>query len=144
MNSVKNGDTVKVHYTGSLDDGTVFDSSEGREPIEFTVGSGQIIKGFNDAVIGMKKGEEKKIQIKAADAYGEKNPQLLRKIPRTALPQDREPQVGMVLGLVRADGVQGEARIIEVTAEEISIDMNHPFAGKDLTFAIKLVEVKEN
>lgn len=141
---VKNGDTVKVQYTGSLDDGTVFDSSEGRDPLEFTVGSGQIIKGFNDGVIGMKKGEEKKIHIKSAEAYGERNPQLLRRIPRSALPQDREPQVGMVLGLVRQDGMQGEARITEVTAEDIAIDLNHPLAGKDLTFAIKLLEIKSN
>lgn len=140
---VKNGDSIKVHYTGSLDDGTVFDSSQGRDPLEFTVGSGQIIKGFNDAVLGMKVGEEKKIEISAAQAYGEKNPQLLRKVPKTALPKDRVPQVGMVLGLVRADGMQTEARIIEVTEEDVTIDLNHPLAGKTLHFTITLVEIKQ-
>lgn len=142
MNTVKNGDSVKVHYTGMLDDGTVFDSSEGREPLTFTVGSGQTIKGFNDAVIGMKEGEEKKIHIPAADAYGEKNPQLLRKIAKNLLPADREPQIGMVLGLVRADGMQTEARIVEVHAEDITIDLNHPLAGKDLTFTVKIVAIE--
>ncbi len=143
MNTVKNGDSVKVHYTGSLDDGTVFDSSEGREPLAFTVGSGQIIKGFNDGVIGMKEGEEKSIHIPAAEAYGEKNPQLMRKVAKNLLPADREPQVGMVLGLVRADGMQTEARIVEVHAEEILIDLNHPLAGKDLTFMVKIVSIEE-
>ena len=141
MTAIKNGDTVKVHYTGSLDNGTVFDSSESREPIEFTVGSAQLIKGFDQGVLGMKKGEEKTIHIKAADAYGEHNSQLIRRVPKTALPQDREPQVGMVIGLVRSDGVQAEARIIEVTKEDIAIDMNHPLAGKDLNFKIKIIEV---
>ncbi len=141
MTAIKNGDKVKVHYTGSLDNGTVFDSSEAREPMEFTVGSGQLIKGFDQGVLGMKKGEEKTVHIAAADAYGEHNDKLIRRIPRTALPQDREPQVGMVIGLVRSDGMQGEARITELTKEDIAIDMNHPLAGKDLNFKIKIVEV---
>jgi len=143
MNTVKNGDSVKVHYTGSLDDGTVFDSSEGREPLQFTVGSGQVIKGFSDGVIGMKQGEEKKIHIPALEAYGEKNSQLLRKIAKNLLPQDREPQVGMVLGLVRADGAQTEARIVEISAEDITIDLNHPLAGKALNFMVKVVEIEK-
>ncbi len=142
MNTIKNGDKVKLNYTGNFDDGTVFDSSEGREPLEFIVGSGQIIKGFNDAVIGMKKGEEKKFHIKSVDAYGEKNTQLLRKVAKNLLPADREPQVGMVLGLVRADGMQTEARIVEITDEDITIDLNHPLAGKDLTFIVKIIEIE--
>jgi FKBP-type peptidyl-prolyl cis-trans isomerase 2 len=139
--TIKNGDKVKVHYTGSLDNGTVFDSSEAREPIEFTVGSGQLIKGFDQGVIGMKKGEEKVIHIKAADAYGEHSDKLIRKVERNLLPKDREPQVGMVMGLVRSDGMQAEARIIEVNPENILIDMNHPLAGKNLNFKIRIVEI---
>jgi len=140
--SVQKGDTVRVEYKGTLDDGTVFDSSEGRDPIEFKVGSGQIIRGFDEAVIGMKKGEEKKIHLEPKEAYGENNTQLLKKIARKVLPQDREPAVGMVIGMQRADGRQFEARIKEVSDTEVTIDLNHPLAGKALNFAIKIVEIK--
>ena len=141
METVKEGDKVKIHYTGSLDDGTVFDSSDGREPLEFTVGSGQLIKGFDKGVLGMKVGQEKEIHIPAAEAYGQANPQLIRKLPRKTLPKDREPQVGMFIGLVRSDGMQMEAKIIAVTQEEISVDLNHPLAGKDLNFKMKLISI---
>ncbi len=139
--SVKKGDKVKVQYTGTLDDGTVFDSSEGRAPLEFEVGSGKIIKGFDEAVIDMKVDEEKTFHIKPEEAYGQHNPQLLRKIPKNVLPKDKEPEVGMHMGLVRADGVQMEAIIIEVNADDIAIDLNHPLAGKTLTFKIKLISI---
>lgn len=138
---VKKGDKVKVHYTGTLDDEVVFDSSEGREPLEFEVGSGKIIKGFDEAVIGMKVNEEKTFHIKPEDAYGMHNPQLIRKIPIAVLPKDREPQVGMILSLVRADGIKMEAKIVEVTDSEVSADLNHPLAGKKLTFKIKLISI---
>jgi len=141
MTEVKNGDIVKVHYTGTFDDGTLFDSSENREPIQFQVGAGQIIKGFNDAVLGMKLNEEKNIHLTPAEAYGEPNPQLLRRISQSQLPKDREPQVGMNLGLVRGDGMQTEGRIIEVTKEDIAIDLNHPLSGKNLNFTLKLVSI---
>jgi len=141
MTRVKNGDKIKVEYTGSLDNGTIFDSSEGHGPLEFTVGSGQLIKGFDQAVLGMEKNEEKTVYIKMIDAYGEKNSLLLRKIPKNALPKEKEPQVGMILGLVRADGMQSEARIVEVSELEVTIDLNHPLAGKDLTFKIKVLEI---
>ncbi|MSR85854.1 peptidylprolyl isomerase [Candidatus Woesearchaeota archaeon] len=141
MQTVKEGEKVKIHYTGSLDDGTVFDSSQGRDPLEFTIGSGQVIKGFDKGVLGMKVGEEKDIHIPAAEAYGEANPQLIRKIPKASLPKDREPQVGMIMGLVRSDGVQAEAKIIAVTEEDISVDLNHPLAGEALNFKIKLISI---
>lgn len=138
---VKKGDKVKVHYKGSFDDGTVFDSSEGREPLEFTVGEGQVIRGFDDALIGMKKGENKKISIPAKDAYGNYHEELLRKVPRDVLPKDREPQVGMILGLQREDGMQTEARITEVSQTEVTLDLNHPLAGKALHFLLTLIAI---
>jgi len=137
--TVKKGDKIKVEYTGSLEDGTVFDTSEGKEPLEFEVGSGQIIKGFDEAVIGMKKGEEKTINIKPEDAYGPQNAQLTKKIPKSQLPQDQEPKPGMVLGIQTPDGQQIPARIVQVSEEDITIDLNHPLAGKTLTFKIKIV-----
>jgi FKBP-type peptidyl-prolyl cis-trans isomerase 2 len=139
--TVKKGDKVKVDYTGTLEDGTVFDSSKGKAPIEFEVGSGKIIKGFDDGVLGMKKGEEKEIKIKPDDAYGQPRPELLKKIPRDKLPQDKEPKPGMMLMLSSPDGRQLPARITEVSDTEVTIDLNHPLAGKTLIFKIKVVEI---
>ena len=103
---VKQGDKVKVDYTGKLEDGTVFDTSEGKQPIEFEVGAGKLIKGFDNTVIGMEKGEEKEIKIEPADAYGDPKPDMLKKIPRDKLPKEPEPKVGMVLALKTPDGKQ--------------------------------------
>ncbi len=136
---VKNGDKVKVDYTGKLDDGTVFDSSEGKKPLEFEVGSGQIIKGFDQAVLGMEIGEEKEFSIEPKDAYGDHDPELLKKIPRDKLPADAE--AGMMLMLRTPDGVQIPAVIAELTEEEATIDLNHPLAGLTLNFQIKIVDV---
>lgn len=138
---IKKGNTVKVHYTGTLEDGSVFDSSEGGEPLQFEVGAGQLIKGFDEAVIGMQTGEEKTIKLPPEQAYGTHEPELTKKIPRASLPQDRAPEVGMILGLSTPDGQQIPARIIEVTQADITIDLNHPLAGKTLNFKIKVVEV---
>ncbi|MBI4440686.1 peptidylprolyl isomerase [Candidatus Woesearchaeota archaeon] len=135
--AVKKGDKVKVDYTGSLDDGTVFDKSE--EPLEFEAGSGQIIPGFDQAVMGMNVGDEKTIHVEAKDAYGDHRPELTRKVPRSELPQG-EPKEGMMLVLKAPDGNQFPARIAQVTATDITIDLNHPLAGKALNFKIKLVE----
>lgn len=140
--SVKKGDKVKVEYTGTLDDGTVFDSSKHGEhshPLEFEVGAGKIIKGFDEAVIGMEKGDEKDIKLKPEEAYGQPNPQLVQKVPRDKLPPGQEPKQGMILGLATPDGKQVPAIIKEVTDKEITIDLNHPLAGKNLNFKIKLV-----
>lgn len=138
--NIAKGDKIKVNYTGTFDDGTVFDSSEGREPLEFSAGAGMVIKGFDDAVIGMKKNEEKTIKIKPSEAYGDHNPQLLKEIPRNKLPQGQEIKAGMVVGLGTPDGRQFPARITEVTADHVTIDLNHPLAGKTLNFKIKIVE----
>lgn len=135
------GDTVRVHYRGTLPDGTEFDSSEGREPLEFTVGSGQVIPGFDSAVADLEPGESKTITIPAADAYGEHNPEGVQVFPRDAFPPDADPQVGWAVELEAPDGQRVPAVITEVTDESISLDFNHPLAGKDLTFDITLVEV---
>lgn len=138
--AVKNGDKIKVEYTGTLDDGTVFDTSKEKEPLEFEVGSGQIIKGFDEAVVGMEKGEEKSIKIESKDAYGDPNPEMTKKIPREHLPKEQEPKPGMILGLKTPDGRQIPAKITGVTDKEITIDLNHPLAGKSLNFKVKIVE----
>ncbi len=140
--AVKEGDKIKVEYTGTLEDGTEFDSTakHGGQPLEFEVGSGQIIKGFDNAVMGMEKDEEKEITLQPDEAYGQPNPEMVKKVPRNQLPQDQEPKVGMILALGTPDGKQFPAKITEVTDEEVSIDLNHPLAGKVLTFKIKVVE----
>jgi len=138
---VEKGNTIKVDYTGTLDDGTVFDTSEGKQPLEFEVGAGKIIKGFDNAVMGMEKGEEKEIKLGPADAYGEPNPELVKKVPRASLPQDQEPKQGMMLLLKAPDGRQIPAKIMGVTDAEVSIDLNHPLAGKTLNFKIKVVDI---
>lgn len=137
--AIKKGDKVKIEYTGKLDDGSVFDSSEGKDPIEFEVGGGHVIKGFDDAVVGMEKGQEKEVKIKTADAYGERNDELIKKIPRSQLPKDQEPKPGMMLGIQTPQG-QIPAKITSVDKENITIDINHPLAGKDLNFKIKVVD----
>jgi FKBP-type peptidyl-prolyl cis-trans isomerase 2 len=143
--TVKKGSKIKVDYTGTLDDGTVFDSSthgDHSHPLEFKVGASQVIKGFDDAVIDMKKGDEKNIHIKAADAYGEKVPGLIKKIPKNILPQGMDPKKGMMIGLGTPDGRQFPATIIDVTDTELEVDLNHPLAGKDLNFKIKIVDIE--
>ena len=138
--TVKKGNKVTVDYVGSFDDGTVVDKSEGREPLEFEAGSGHVINGFDDAVIGMKKGQEKKIQIESKDAYGDVNPELMKKVPRKMLPPEPEPKAGMMLAIGTPDGQQIPAKITEVSDDDVTIDLNHPLAGKRLNFLIKLVD----
>ena len=138
---VKKGDKVKIDYTGTLEDGTVFDTSEGKQPIEFEVGTGKVIKGFDESVIGMEKGEEKEITLQPSEAYGDPNPTLVKKIPRDKIPEGQEPKPGMMLALNTPDGKQFPARITEVTDKEISINLNHPLAGKVLKFKIKVVDI---
>lgn len=139
--AIKKGDKVKVDYIGTFDDGKVFDSSEGRQPLEFEVGAGQMIKGFDDAVVGMKKGDEKDIKLKPAEAYGEHNPELIRELPKERLPEGPKPEAGMMIGLQTPDGKQFPAMITKVTDKSIFIDLNHPMAGKNLNFKIKIVSV---
>lgn len=140
---IKKGDKVKIDYTGTFDDGTVFDSSthgDHSDPIEFEIGSGQVIKGFDNAIIGMEKNQEKTIKLKPEEAYGYVNPQLIQKIPREKIPKDQNVQPGMIVGLGTPDGRQMQARITEVTDQYITLDLNHPLAGKNLNFKIKVVD----
>jgi FKBP-type peptidyl-prolyl cis-trans isomerase 2 len=142
---VKKGDKIKVEYEGKLDDGTVFDSTEKHEgkPLEFEAGAGKVIKGFDEAVIGMEKGEEKEVKIPAAEAYGEPNDQLVKKVPKEQFPPKVELKPGMVLGLKAPNGAQMPARITEVADKEVTLDLNHPLAGKNLNFKIKIVGINE-
>lgn len=133
----KVGDTVKVDYTGKLDDGTVFDSSKGKTPLEFTVGAGQMIKGFDEAIPGMKVGETKTVKIPADKAYGAYQPELVGVVPRSNFPPSITPTVGQDLQL--SNGMH--VRVTAVNATDVTLDANHELAGKDLTFDITLVEI---
>ena len=141
MSQAKSGDTVKIHYTGTLDDGTQFDSSQGRDPLEFTLGSGQVIPGFDQAVDGMAVGDSKKVNIQPADAYGEHVPQMVQEVPHSALPDDLTPEVGMGLQARGPDGQAMNLTVTEVGEESITVDGNHPLAGKTLNFDIELVSI---
>ncbi len=136
------GDVVLVHYTGTLDDGSEFDSSRDRDPLELTLGEHQVIKGFEKELAGMKKGEKKQITIEAADAYGDENPELRQSVPREAL-GDIQPEVGMMLALQHpAAPMPIPVRIVEVDDKTVTIDLNHPLAGKRLHFALELVGIQ--
>ena len=140
---VEVGDFIKVHYTGTLDDGSIFDSSEGREPLEFTAGAGQMIKGFDAAVIGMKVGESKTVTIPAVDAYGSHDDELVLTFSKDELPEGMNPNVNDQLLLTQANGRQVPVVVVEVTDEIVIVDANHELAGKDLTFEIELVEISK-
>ena len=141
MSQAKAGDTVKIHYTGTLDDGSEFDSSRGREPLEFQLGSGQVIPGFDRAVDGMAVGESKIVAIPAGDAYGERQEDMVQDVPRSALPPDMEPEVGMALGARSQDGAEMRLTVTAVGEETITVDGHHPLAGKALNFDIELVSI---
>jgi peptidylprolyl isomerase len=141
MTQAKSGDTVRIHYTGKLSDGTEFDSSSGREPLEFSLGAGQVIPGFDNAVDGMSVGESKTVTIPPEEAYGQKHEQLVQDVPKSALPDDIKPEVGMRLQSQTPDGQTLHLVVTEVEAEKITVDGNHPLAGEDLTFDIELVEI---
>ncbi len=137
----KKNDNVKVHYTGTLTNGEIFDSSVDREPLGFTVGAGQMIKGFDQAVDGMELNEKKTVNIPAAEAYGERNEELMQKVAKSDLPSDMEPQVGQTLVATGPSGQQSHVVVAEVAEDTITIDANHPLAGKELIFEIELVEI---
>ncbi|MGO9377591.1 MAG: FKBP-type peptidyl-prolyl cis-trans isomerase [Dissulfurispiraceae bacterium] len=141
MKQAENGSTIKVHYTGKLDDGTVFDSSREREPLEFTVGDGGLIKGFEDAVRGMAVGDTKTIRIPGDEAYGAYRDDLVLNVKKAQFPPDIEPEEGVILCLRRPDGGSIDARITTVSADSVTLDANHPLAGKDLTFDLEMVEI---
>ena len=138
----KTGDTVKIHYTGTFDDGNVFDSSEKRNPIEFVIGEGKVIKGFDHAVEGMKVDEEKDIKVSPKEGYGVRDDQLVRAFPKGKLPAEPKPQPGMILSLKAPDGQTILAKIDKIEEENVFLDFNHPLAGKNLNFKLKLVEIK--
>ncbi|MGB8509427.1 MAG: peptidylprolyl isomerase [Pyrinomonadaceae bacterium] len=135
----KNGDTVRVHYTGRLDGGTVFDTSEGGEPLEFKVGEGQVIAGFDEAVRGMNVGDKKTVEIEPDDAYGERREQLVQSVPREGMNLESEPEQGMNLVMQLPDGNQIPVTITEVTDTHVTLDANHPLAGRKLVFDVELV-----
>ncbi|MGJ8760420.1 MULTISPECIES: peptidylprolyl isomerase [unclassified Polaribacter] len=143
MSQVKANNTVKVHYTGKLSDGQVFDTSEGKEPIEFVLGQGQLIPGFEQGLIDMKVNEKKTITIAKEEAYGEVNDQLIQEIDRANLPQDMEPKVGMGLVSKSPEGQEMNLMIVEVKDNSVVIDGNHPLAGRDLVFDLEVVEIKD-
>lgn len=142
MTEVRKGDSVKVHYTGRLDDGTIFDSSAGKEPLEFTVGSGQVIAGFDEAVIGMVAGQSKVVRIPADKAYGKRNEEMVITAPLQHVPPDLNPELGMRLEMGGANGELIRVVVTEITDSYITLDANPPLAGKDLTFDIELVEIR--
>ncbi len=141
MAKADRGDTVKIHYTGTLTDGTVFDSSDGREPLEFKVGSGHVIPGFDEAVCGMALGEKKNVHIPAAKAYGPRNEALVMSVPKAHVPPDLNPEVDQRLQMGGADGQIVYVTVTAVTAENITLDANPPLAGCDLIFDIELVAI---
>ena len=143
MNQVKENNTVKVNYTGKLSDGQIFDSSEGREPIEFTLGQGQLIPGFEKGLIDMELHEKKTITISKEEAYGEINQALIQEVKKTELPQDMAPEVGMGLVSKSPDGQEMNLMVVEVREETIVIDGNHPLAGKELVFDLEVLAISE-
>ncbi len=141
MSEVKSGDKVAIHYTGSLIDGTVFDSSEGREPLEFTVGSGQIIPGLDAALQGMKVGEKKTVTIAPEDAYGAHHPEGVLEVPKSQLPDDLPLEVGTMLEMRSPDGRAAPVTITAVGEDSVTLDANHMLAGKELVFDFELVSI---
>ena len=141
MAQVKEGDTVKVHYTGKLEDGTVFDSSNEREPLEFTIGNGQIISGFEQAVIGMTPGETKTATIPPEEAYGPHREDMTLTVDREQFPEDINPEPGQQLQVQQPDGKAAIVAVSDVSTSTVTLDANHPLAGKPLTFDIRLMDV---
>jgi FKBP-type peptidyl-prolyl cis-trans isomerase 2 len=141
MQQVQQGDKVRVHYQGKLRSGETFDSSEGRDPLEFTVGSGQVIKGFDEGVKGMQVGDKRIVEIPVGDAYGEKSEDMIIEFPKSQFPEDMSPQIGQQLMMSNGSGQSFPVTIMEVQEESVLLDANHPLAGQDLIFDIELVEI---
>ena len=135
------GDTVRIHYSGTLSDGTVFDSSEGRAPLEFTLGAGQVIPGFDRAVEGMEPGETQRVEIPAAEAYGPHREEMTLSVSPDQFPEEMDPALGQQLQLSQPDGQSVVVRVTEIADDAVTLDANHELAGKDLTFEITLEEI---
>lgn len=142
MNQVQGNETVKIHYTGKLNDGQVFDSSAEREPLEVKLGEGRLIPGFEKGLVDMKVNDKKTITIPKDEAYGEVQKELFQKIPNENLPQEIKPEVGMGLVSKNPDGSERQLRVADVKEDFIVVDANHPLAGQDLTFDLELLEIK--
>ena len=142
MTEAKQGDTVRIHYTGTLEDGTVFDSSEGRDPLEFTVGSGQIIPGLDSAIPGMSEGDAKTVNIPVDQAYGPVNAEARQDVPRADIPAEIPLEEGLQLQMQTPQGQVVPVTVVAVGEDTVTLDANHPLAGKDLTFEVTMVEVK--
>ncbi len=143
MAQAKSGDTVKVHYTGKLDDGTVFDSSLDRDPLEFVLGSGMVIQGFENAIEGMSEGESKEVTIPSGEAYGDYRDDMCIEVQKAQIPENINPEVGQLLQLRTEDGGATTVTVTSITDEMVTLDANHPLAGRDLTFDLKLVEIAQ-
>lgn len=141
MSEIKQGDTVRIHYTGTLLDETVFDSSDGREPLEFVVGSGQIIPGLDSAMPGLAVGDKTRVEIACVDAYGPINPAMRQDIPREGIPDDIPLEPGTQLQMQTPDGQALPVTVVEATEATVTLDANHPLAGQDLIFDIEVVSV---
>lgn len=140
--SIKSGDTISVEYTGKLDNGEVFDTSEGREPLTFEVGAGQLIKGFDEAVVDMSVGDSKTVTVTPEEAYGERREDLFISMPLGNVPPDMTLEVGMMVQLTDKSGNPVPAIVTDIGSENVTLDINHPLAGKELTFDIKVVDIK--
>ncbi|MFO8126177.1 peptidylprolyl isomerase [Yoonia sp.] len=143
MNQAKAGDTVRINYVGTLNTGETFDSSEGRDPLEFVVGAGQIINGLDNAIPGMAVGEKKVVEVPCAQAYGDTNPEAVQAVPREGIPADIPLDVGTQLQMQTPQGQVVPVTVAEVTETEVTLDANHPLAGQDLNFAIEVVGIDE-
>lgn len=142
MATAEKGSTVKVHYTGKLEDGTIFDSSKERGPLEFTIGEGTVIPGFEAAVIGMQPGESKSATLLPEDAYGERRSDRLLTVDREQLPDDMDPEVGQQIELKQPDGRKVPVTVARVSDSDVTLDANHPLAGRELAFEMELVEIQ--
>ena len=143
MKQATSGDTVKVHYTGTLKSGEEFDSSRERDPLKFTLGQGQLIKGFEDAVMGLKPGDKKTVEIASDDAYGQYDLNLVINVDRKNIPDDINLKNGMMLESVQNDGRRIPVKVVKVMDDAVTVDANHPLAGEDLVFEIELLEILE-
>lgn len=141
MSQAKKGDKVKIHYTGSLKDGTVFDSSLEREPLEFSLGQGMVIEGFENAVEGMAVGDTKTVEIAPEQGYGPHNPEMVITVEKKQMPPDIAPEIGMMLEVNLENGGKAHVTVTAIEDETLTLDGNHPLAGKDLVFELNLVEV---
>jgi peptidylprolyl isomerase len=141
MTQAKHGDTVKVHYTGKLEDGSVFDTSQGRDPLEFKLGESKVIPGFEDAVLGMSPGQTRTEKIPAAKAYGDHHKELILEVERANIPKDADIEVGQSLVIGNEQGQTLDVLVTSITDDMVTLDANHPLAGKTLEFTIELVEI---